>query len=167
MLEFHTIEPKGDLMSSNIRTAFGIYHVLEVLLKETGQPLTCVDLYDKPEVRKFADSANRVSDYLGHMWRRELLDRVPAPKTVNSQARWAYIWKGKLGHKPPELVKLAKPEEATQDAVPATQPEQLPTKVSAVAKSETILNKPEITITNNGELVTIDLPALTITIRTK
>ena len=155
---------KGIPMTSNIRSAFGIYHVLETLLKETSQPLTCVDLFDKPDVRKFAESANRVSDYLGHMWRRELIDRVPAPKTANSQARWAYIWKGKLSQKPLELVKPNLPPEPVMEKKPEPKVEvQVPTTPA----QGTILSKPNIEISNNGELVTIDLPALTITIRTK
>jgi hypothetical protein len=149
-------------MTSNMRSAFGIYHVLELLLKDTDQPLTCVDLYDKPDVRKFADTANRVSDYLGHMWRRGFLDRVPAPKTANSQARWAYIWKGKLAHKPPEVVQLQK-----RDTPPAAQQDQPQPTVEAQPKPGVVLSKPNIEISQNGELVTIDLPALTITIRTK
>jgi hypothetical protein len=148
-------------MASNLRSAFGIYHVLENILKETDQPLTCVDLFDKPDVRKFADTANRVSDYLGHMYRRELLDRIPAPKTANSQARWAYIWKGKLGFRPTEVVPLKKPEAAPPE-VPAAQP-----AAEIKVQQGKILEKPNIEITQNGELVTIDLPALTITIRTK
>jgi hypothetical protein len=146
-------------MASNMRSAFGIYHVLEKILRETDQPLTCVDLFDKPDVRQFAESANRVSDYLGHMWRRDLLDRVPAPKTANSQARWAYIWKGQLGNRPVEVVPLHK---KTETPTPTVNVER-----SAVKAQEKLLEKPNIEISQNGELVTIDLPALTITIRTK
>ena len=49
----------------------GIYQLLENRLKATGEtPLTCGELYEFPEIRELARDANRVSDYLGHMWRR-------------------------------------------------------------------------------------------------
>lgn len=76
-----------------IKSEFGIYRVLEKLLKETDVPLTCVDLFEKAEVRKYAADANKVSDYLGHMWRRGLLQRYHAAKTSTSLARYAYTWK--------------------------------------------------------------------------
>jgi hypothetical protein len=154
-------------MTGTIRSAFGIYHVLEVLLRDTDHPMTCVELFDKPDVRQFAETANRVSDYLGHMWRRQLLDRVPAPKTSNSQARWAYIWKGKLNEAAQKQVvsftKTAVPPSARQGPV------EVAPEVSGVVPSpeKSILSKPSIEITQNGETVTIDLPALSITIRMK
>lgn len=76
-----------------IKSEFGIYRILERYLRETNEPLTCVELFDRPDVKKYAKNANKVSDYLGHMWRRDLLDRYPAPKTSTSLARWAYTWK--------------------------------------------------------------------------
>lgn len=85
-----------------IKSEFGIYRILEKHLRETNHPLTCVDLFDKPDVRKYAKDANKVSDYLGHMWRRELLDRFPAPKTSTSLARYGYIWKSSEDQDEPE-----------------------------------------------------------------
>lgn len=76
-----------------IKSEFGIYKVLENHLRKTDKPLTCVDLYDKNDTKKFAKDANKVSDYLGHMWRRGLLNRFFAPKTDTSFARYAYTWK--------------------------------------------------------------------------
>lgn len=133
-----------------IRDAFGIYHVLETQLKQAARPLTCVDLFDNPDVKKFADSVSRVSDYLGHMYRRGLLGREPAPKTLNSQARWGYFWKNRAE------IEAAKPRPS-----PAPLPAELP------APLRKILSKPNIDISDNGGLVVIDLPELTITIRTK
>lgn len=51
-----------------------------------------MELYDLPDVRKHAESANRVSDYLGHMWRKGEARRSPAPKHKNNDARYAYEW---------------------------------------------------------------------------
>lgn len=134
-----------------IRDAFGIYHVLETQLKQASKPLTCVDLFDHPDVKKFADSVNRVSDYLGHMYRRGLLGREPAPKTTNSQARWGYFWKNRN-----EIV-----------AVKAPTPEPVSSESALPAPIRKILSKPNIEISDNGGVVYIDLPELTITIRTK
>lgn len=134
-----------------IRDAFGIYHVLETLLKKSKEPRTCVDLFDHPDVKKFADSVNRVSDYLGHMYRRGLLGRVPAPKTLNSQARWAYFWKDR--------------SEVTIEEAP--KPPVAPAPLPATDHPQTVLSKPNISITDDGGTVVIDLPQLTITIRSK
>lgn len=133
-----------------IRDAFGIYHVLETQLKQAPQPLTCVDLFDHPDVKKFADSVNRVSDYLGHMYRRGLLGREPAPKTLNSQARWGYFWKNRDEVAPARAV---------------TAPVRVQSELPAPLRK--ILSKPNIEISDNGATVVIDLPELTITIRSK
>lgn len=133
-----------------IRDAFGIYHVLEAQLKQADRPLTCVDLFDHPDVKKFADSVNRVSDYLGHMYRRGLLGREPAPKTLNSQAKWGYFWKNRAD------VVAAKLATSAVSSGP-----ELPAPIRK------ILSKPNIEISDNGSTVHIDLPELTITIRTK
>jgi hypothetical protein len=131
-----------------IRDAFGIYHVLETLIKQSAQPLTCVELYDESDVKKFADSVNRVSDYLGHMYRQGLLGRVPAPKSPNSQARFAYYWKNRS--------EAAAAQAATATSEPALQ-----------RSPRTVLKKPSIEISEHGEAVVIDLAELVITIRTK
>jgi hypothetical protein len=87
-----------------IKSEFGIYSVLERHLKAASQPLTCVDLFAKNDVKKFATSANKVSDYLGHMWRRGLLDRFYAPKESTSMARYGYLWKEQPTQAEPEPV---------------------------------------------------------------
>lgn len=131
-----------------IRDAVGIYNTLETLIKQSDRPLTCVDLYDDADVRKYADSVNRVSDYLGHMYRRGLLSREPAPKSLNSQARWAYFWKNRA------------------ETAPARRPSAAPA-AELPASIRTLLSKPNIEITDNGGTVVIELPQLTVTIRTK
>ena len=140
-----------------LRDAFGIYHVLETQLKRTDRPLTCVELFDHPDVKKFADSVNRVSDYLGHMYRRGLLGREPAPKTLNSQAKWGYFWKNRSE---------AEAFKATLVASKAT-PEPITSATGLPAPLRKILSKPNIEITDNGGTVVIDLPELMITIRAK
>jgi hypothetical protein len=76
----------------SLKNGFGIYQVIERLLKQSKRPLTCVELFDAPEVRQHASDTNKVSDYLGHMHRRGLLDKHPAPKGMGA-ARYAYSWK--------------------------------------------------------------------------
>lgn len=55
----------------------GLYRLLEKLLRAAKEPKNCNELFDVAEVREYAASPNRVSDYLGNMWRRGLLRRVP------------------------------------------------------------------------------------------
>lgn len=78
-----------------LRSETGLYHALCETLKTAGRPMTCTELYAVPAVRKYAINANRVSDYLGNLWRDHLLTREPAPRTEFSSARWAYKWKGR------------------------------------------------------------------------
>lgn len=42
------------------KKSHGLFNVLEAHLKAATEPLTCVELYDLPDVRKHAESANRV-----------------------------------------------------------------------------------------------------------
>lgn len=70
-----------------------VYLKLEHILKRSKNPLTCTDLYDKPEIRAEAKSSDAVSDHLGYMWRRGLVTRIPAPRTGTKSARYAYSWR--------------------------------------------------------------------------
>lgn len=145
-----------------IRDENGVYHVLESLLRKAGKPLTCVDLHDNPDVRKFSDSVSRTSDYLGHMYRRGVIARAPAPKSLNSQARFAYFLKDKKSAKPEDTpMTHAEVINAVVKATDSVQAEVRP------AASRSLLSKPNIEVTDNGGTVVIDLPQLTITIRTK
>lgn len=81
------------------------YLKMESLLKRSKQPLTCADLYEKPEVRALVKSTDEVSDCLGYMWRRGLLVRTTAPRTGEKSARYAYTWRLK-DEAPPKLVSV-------------------------------------------------------------
>lgn len=72
------------------RTEEGLYEALEQELKKTGNPMTCAQLFDIPAVREHAATVNRVSDYLGNMWRKGEVLRLAAPREYNSRARWMY-----------------------------------------------------------------------------
>ena len=70
----------------SIRSRRDIYRVVEKFLRQSGQPMTCVDLMDNYEVEQEAlhefgedkrQATNKLSDVLGFMWRRGLLNRYP------------------------------------------------------------------------------------------
>lgn len=119
----------------------GLFPVLEAALKAASEPLDCQTLYDMPEVKKHAASVNRVSDYLGGLWRKGLVVRLPAPKTGESRARWMYEWKGDKG---PKLHSHAL--------------EYLP---------KVLADRPTVLITEEGNVITLEFPNLIISIRQK
>jgi len=133
----------------SFRNAFGIYQALRQHLEASDKPLTCVELFDYPDVKKLAADANRVSDYLGHMYRRGLLSRVSAPKDDSSMARFAYSWKNPKAKAPVARImqpRLVVNNPSSNGATPA---------------------KPNITVSEDGSETTVDLPHLTITFRVK
>lgn len=129
-------------MTNLKRPPSGVYAVLERLLRATkDEPLTCVDLFDNPEVKQFASSANRVSDYIGHMHRRGLLQRWTAPPQLNNKARYAYTW---LDNREP-----AKPV------------------LRVVKERERDKPKQNINVTELDDQVVIELADFTVTIKRK
>lgn len=123
----------------------GLFPALEAALKASDEPLDCITLYDRPEIREHAASVNRVSDYLGGLWRKGLVVRLPAPQTEGSRARWMYAWKGPKG---PKL-----------HASLATKAETYTPRVLA--------DRPSVLITEEGSTITIELPSLLIVIKSK
>lgn len=69
-----------------------IYSLLEAHLRAAKKPLTCVDMLEFEDVKEFTEDANRISNYLGHMWRKKLLRRHTALPSDLSMARFAYSW---------------------------------------------------------------------------
>jgi len=122
-----------------IRSSAEIYQVLEKHLRKAGEkPQTCVDLYEHRDVKELVESANRVSDYLGHMWRRGLLQRWYAANTTQ-RSRYAYTWIGD------------KEEEAK------------PVHYLTVAEGK----KPNATVVEEDGKLVIDFESFTITIQSK
>lgn len=119
----------------------GLFPILEAALKAASEPLDCQTLYDMPEVQQHAASVNRVSDYLGGLWRKGLVVRLPAPKTSNSRARWMYEWKGGKGPK-------------------------LHTHALEYAP-RVLADRPTCLITEEGNVITMEFPNLIISIRQK
>lgn len=120
----------------------GIYAVLEKHLRKAKKPLTCVDMLDHSDVRKFTEDTNRISNYLGHMWRKKLLKRHIAPPSELSMARFAYTWE-------PEQV----------EARPVEGPAHLVLKGKS---SET-----DLTVTRLGNQIIIEGETLKLTIQLK
>lgn len=117
----------------------GLFPALEAALKAASEPLDCIALFDMPEIRMHAASVNRVSDYLGGLWRKGQVVRLPAPKNENSRSRWLYEWKGSKGP-----------------------------RLHAIEYAPRILaDRPTLLITEEGNNITIELPNLILSIRLK
>lgn len=116
----------------------GLYRALEKVLREADEFMDCHQLYEHKDVQEHAASANRVSDYLGNMWRKGLLSRLPTT-APGSRSRWMYLWKDKT---PPQLVTVQ------------------PT-------SKLLVDRPTVVITEEGKTIQIEMPELTILIRQK
>lgn len=124
------------------RTEAGLYQALEAELKKAAEPLDCATLFERAAVREHAQTVNRVSDYLGNMWRRGDVVRLPAPRLESSRSRWMYMWKGR-------------------------RPAALPTADQAIAfdAKKMILERPSVEISESGNTITIELPHLVITVK--
>lgn len=130
----------------NQKSEEGLFEVLEKELRSRNEPVDCVELYNgSMAIRARAPNPNRVSDYLGNMWRKGLLVRLPAPKGEGNKSRWLYAWKGKP--------KAAKPD--------------MKQAIEFDGQVHTLLNKPNMQIEEDGRRVIINLPNLTITIEQK
>lgn len=119
----------------------GLFPVLEAALKAANGPMDCNMLFDLPEVKKHAASVNRVSDYLGNLWRKGQVARLPAPKDGTSRSRWMYEWKG---HRGPKIYEHAL--------------EYTP---------KVLADRPSVLITEEGNVITMEFPNLIISIRQK
>lgn len=81
-----------------IKSEKSIYNLIEHRLRQADRPMTCKELMDDHDIRHEAVeewgevqlATNKLSDVLGHMWRRGVLVRYPAPKDSLSFARYAY-----------------------------------------------------------------------------
>lgn len=114
----------------------GLFNALEKILRETGEPMDCNQLFEKPEVREYAATANRVSDYLGGLWRKGLVTRLPSSSEGSSRARWMYQWK-----------------------------ESAPIGVGVEYAPRLLVDRPNVIISEEGKSIMLQMPHLTITIR--
>jgi hypothetical protein len=119
----------------------GLFPALEAALKAASEPMDAQAFFDMPQIREHAASANRVSDYLGNLWRKGQVVRLPAPKEGSSRSRWLYEWKGSKG---PKLY------------------------THALEYSPRVLaDRPSVLITEEGNVITMEFPNLIISIRQK
>lgn len=72
-----------------IKSDAEIYVLIERILKDAGDdPQTVTDIWDRyPEVRESVRDTNDLSDKLGYMWRRNLLDRWYTAHTHHQAVR--------------------------------------------------------------------------------
>jgi hypothetical protein len=122
----------------------GLYDLLAKLLKEANHPMTCVELYDVPDVRALANSPNRVSDYLGGLWRKGVATREPFTRTNLDASRWAYAWR--------------EPSQARREA--SVEP-------GVYHVRSTLVDKPNVRITEQHDMLTIELAGFTVTVKMK
>lgn len=121
-----------------------LFPAIESALRAADEPLDCNQLFGMPAINQIAPSANRVSDYLGIMFRRGLVSRVPSDRSDGSKSRWKYIWRNK--------------------DVPAVRQKALQVMDYS---PKAILDRPNIYISEDGVNINIELPHLSITIKKK
>lgn len=114
---------------------------MEDALQSATEPLDAQALFDMPSIKEHAASVNRVSDYLGNMWRKGLLARLPAPKVGTSRSVWMYEWKGPRGPR------------VYRDADAYT--------------PRVLADRPSVLITEEGNTMTLEFPNLIIKIQQK
>jgi hypothetical protein len=115
----------------------GLFQALEKVLRETGKAMDCNELFDMASIKEYAASPNRVSDYLGGLWRKGLVVRLPTVSEGGAKARWAYQWK---------------------DNVLAT--------VGTDYAPRLLVDRPTLVITEEGTTIQIAMKELTILIKT-
>jgi hypothetical protein len=121
-----------------------LFPAIEAILREATEPMDCIQLFEHPSIKSIAPSANRVSDYLGVMFRKGILSRV-AGGTTNSKARWAYIYR----HKEKPDWKIPKDKELID------------------FRPKSLIDRPDLYIAENGDFINIELPRFSITIKAK
>ncbi len=119
----------------------GLFAALEVALKTSPDPMDCHALFEIAAVKEHAESANRVSDYLGSLWRKGLVLRMPAPKDGVKKSRYLYEWRGDKG---PKIHQHA------MEFAPRI-----------------LADKPSVLISEEGNVITLEFPNLLITVRQK
>jgi hypothetical protein len=152
---------------SNKKTPPNLSRLIERLAQTSRKPLTSTDLYKRADIRKLAPDVRKVSNALGHLWRRGSMTRVPAAASADSRSKWGYAWGS--GAKTADGAAGKAPEKATRTgvktgSVTAAKVRQPPPVRSA---SSTQTTKPTVRIFESGEEVVVDMPNLRIVIALK
>lgn len=79
-----------------------IYQLVEHALRNAKTPQTCSQLMEVEGIRETAlhefdtqdvqEASNKLSNLLGDLWRRGVLERSPADPSLRGKARFAYSW---------------------------------------------------------------------------
>lgn len=131
------------------RSEEGLYGALESALQVAKEPLDCTTLFKIPSVCEHAPTVNRVSDYLGNLWRKGVVLRIPAPRLEGTRAQWLYAWKDKG---------IAKGQAKKK-------PWDLRKAIPYHPGVEAVLNRPTMEITEEDGTVVLTLPSILITIK--
>lgn len=129
-----------------IKSELLIYKIIEKHLKSTTEPMSCVDLWEQLDVRQNAISPEKVSDYLGLMWRRNLIMRWNTPVTSTSKSRYAYTWRD---------------EKDADKPTPVNTSDGAPRLIASKHK------KANVTVTEDGDRLILDFDKFTMTIQAK
>lgn len=121
----------------------GLFSALETVLRAATEPMDAPTLFDMACIKEHAASTNRVSDYLGNMWRKGQVVRMAAPRTGNSRAQWVYSWKGQRG------------------------PKILDAAATLEYGAKVLADRPSVLITEEGSVITLEFPTLIIQIKQK
>lgn len=85
----------------NIKSSDSLYNLLEEAFTGLTEPVTAVALMERPKIRaasleRFGSdvqiATNKLSDRLGFMWRKGVLEKYPSTDT-RTTARYAYLLK--------------------------------------------------------------------------
>ncbi|HOE41832.1 MAG TPA: hypothetical protein PLB25_09425 [Rhodoferax sp.] len=117
----------------------GLIPALETALQAATTALDCAQLFDMPEIKAHAASVTRVSDYLGNLWRRGLVERLRGAKKADGRTRWMYQWRGN----------------------------RMPSAESIMYSPKVLTDRPSMLITEEGGIMTIEMANLVISIRQK
>lgn len=123
-----------------IRSEAEIYKIIERLLKNSSAPLSSSALWENSDVRANARSAEKVSDYLGLMWRRGLLQRWDVPATATSRSRYAYSWLNE---------------------------DEAPQKIERLHPVASTYRKSNVVVTEDGDRVILDFDKFTLIVQAK
>lgn len=106
-----------------IRSKKPIYQLLEHHLREADVPTTCVELMEIPEIRttmveEFGNdirfTTDKLSNILGFMWRKNLLNKYPASGADGSYVRYAYTWSNKQEEAPRRVPSVSPTQSKTK-----------------------------------------------------
>ena len=117
--------------------------LMRIKLQQADRPLTCYDLAQDPDIQALGAPMNRISDYLGVMFRNGEVKRLPVERG-ESKARWGYVWREKVT-----------PEWKQQNA----------DKELRDFKPKPVFDRPNLYISDNGSYLSIEMPEISIQIQ--